>query len=68
MQFKEWLKAKNIKQSEAAKHLQIDKGRLNRILSGEERPTLMQVSDIYDYTKKKVTFWDWIEQQKELSK
>ncbi len=61
MQLDEWMKIKKISQRGLAALLAMDEARLSRILANKEKPTLHQVSDIYDITKGKVTFWDWIE-------
>ncbi len=61
MQFKTYLKAENIKQTVAAKALGLTDSQLSKILSGEQDITLMQVNKIYDYSKKQVTYWDWMD-------
>ena len=61
MQLKSWIKANKVSQTWAAKELGMFNSDLSRILSGDKKITLMQVSEVYDMTNGAVTYWDWIE-------
>lgn len=64
MTFKEWFEETNNTQMAIANKLHMDKGRLSRILSGDESPTLKQAWDIEKLTKGKVKMHVWIDEAK----
>ncbi len=60
MTLKEWIDKTNNTQIAIANRLKMDKGRLSRILAGEQEPTLYQAHEIYKLTKGKVKLEDWL--------
>lgn len=61
MTLKEWMEKTNNSQIAVARKVDIDAGRLSRIINGLEYPTLFQAHKIYELTKGRVTYKDWID-------
>ena len=64
MKLIDWIKKQGVTQTEVAESLGMDKGRLSRILHGNELPTLFQAKDVFDLTGGKVMFADWFDKGK----
>ena len=61
MTLKEWLNKTNNTQMAVANKLDISTAQLNKFVHGSQVPTLFMAHKIYELTKGRVTYKDWIE-------
>jgi len=60
MTLKEYLADIGMNQKTFAERHGIEYQRFSALVAGRAEPSLQEVSDIYGFTKKKVTYWDWL--------
>lgn len=67
MKLKDWMKNERYSQLKVAELTGINAMRVHRICTGYA-PTLQEVSIIYDFTKRKVTWKDFLDEAKDESR